>query len=62
MNMGIHYKKVPGQKMNLKVKKKASERWSKTLEAMRGGGIKGSPGELETLTLQAKGIGMKTRV
>lgn len=51
MNMGIHYKKVPVQKMNLKVKKKAAGRWSKILEAMRGGGIKGSRGELETLTL-----------
>lgn len=40
MNMGIHYKTVPVQKMNLKVKKKAAERWSKILEAMRGGGIR----------------------
>ena len=39
--MGINYKKIPREKINLKVKKK-DERWIEILEVMRGGGIKGS--------------------
>lgn len=42
--MGIRYKKIPVEKMNLKVKKVEAERWSEMLEARRGGGIKDSEG------------------
>lgn len=40
--MAIYYKKIPVEKMNLKVKKKEAEIWTKILEVMRGGRIKDS--------------------
>lgn len=51
MNMGIHYKTVPVQKMNLKVKKKAAERWSKILEAREevGSGLTRRTGNLNSI-------------
>lgn len=41
MNLGVHYKKVPVEKLNLKVEENR-ERWSETLEVMRAGRVKGS--------------------
>lgn len=42
LNIGVNYKKVPVEKMNLKIKKKDDERWREIPEATRRGSIKGS--------------------